>query len=448
MSVTATAPRSTKGWGWGWFALALLGMAGIYAFVVQKQDYADDAYFSTVLAQQDLWDYLAFRYQRWTSRLWIELALVTLVNHMAVVRILDTLMLGLLCAGIGRLGFGARLRWPAATAAAFAVFMLANPSVLDNGAWWVTGSFNYLWPAALGIVSLLPFVERRQWPVAARVAFALAGGLAVYNEQVALLLVLLLGPLAWHLHRGRTLDRRDVAHLAFLLANLAVVVAAPGARNRYLEEQAHWFPNFHALDVIDKANIGLGLASHAVVHAQNLLALLLVALAAWFLPTRAVGRGTRLALGAGLAFVAATFVFAMVLPETRLQLPYAVIGISGANAAWTKGYAVMALFALSVACLVGALVLVFQDAPRTAAAVGAALLAGLATVAALGWSPTAFDSGARIQFVLMVVLATVACRVLAALEDAEGVRARRAALVVVGSIAAARVLHLVVHALG
>jgi hypothetical protein len=323
--------------------------------------------------------------------------------------------------------------------------MLATPSVLDNGAWWVTGSFNYLWPAALGIVSLLPFVERRQWPVAGRGAFALAGGLAVYNEQVALLLVLLLGPLAWHLHRGRTLDRRDVAHLAFLLANVAVVVAAPGARNRYLEEQAHWFPNFHALDVIDKANIGLGLASHAVVHAQNLLALLLVALAAWFLPSRAVGRGTRWVLGAGLAFVAATFVFAMVLPETRLQVPYAVAGISGANAAWTKAYAVMALFAMAVACLVAAVVLVFQDAPRTATAVGGSLLAGLATVAALGWSPTAFDSGPRIQFLLMVVLATVACRVLAALEDAEGVRARRAAMVVVGSIACARVLHLVVH---
>src|SRR3546814_17141511 len=99
-------------------------------------------------------------------------------------------MLLLFCHSAGRLALASTGKSGATTTSlAFAFLMLVSPDMLYPAAWWMNGSVNYLWPAALGLYGMLAFAEPRNRRPLARFACLLASGLAMYNDQVALVLL-------------------------------------------------------------------------------------------------------------------------------------------------------------------------------------------------------------------------------------------------------------------
>ena len=412
-------------------------------FVFERRPDGDDALFSAAINKNGLWEFLQYRYMHWSGRVPNDIALV-LLNHMVVWKVLNACMLLLLCYSIGRIGFADRLSRPASMACAFALFMLVTPGVLSEAAWWVTGSLNYLWAAAMGAYGALQFLDRRERSTLGYLSLMLASGLAVYNEQVAIVMVGMLAPIMWRLVARGAWNKWDIAHIGFLLLNAAIGLAAPGARNRYELEQIRWFANFDTLDLMEKANIGMGLVSSTVVNAQNLLIAMLAAISACFVLRSPASRWARIAMLGGLMFVGANYLVALSLPaDSRLAAMYDVAVVSGVNAAWSKAYAVMAVSAFSTLCLVAATALVFfERSPREALLTGWVLLAALASVAALGLSPTAFVSGDRIRFVALVVFLAVTCRALAVFRERYGESAFKGAMALAGAVAALRILQI------
>src|SRR3546814_14463535 len=70
----------------------------------------------------------------------------------------------------------------------------------------------------------------------------------------------------------------------------------------------------------------------------------------------------------------------------------------------------------------------------------ATLLLGLASVGAIGFSPTVYASGDRIHFVCQAALLLVALRLVAALEHEFGTRTAKVSIAIVAVVAAYRVL--------
>src|SRR3546814_19978677 len=70
----------------------------------------------------------------------------------------------------------------------------------------------------------------------------------------------------------------------------------------------------------------------------------------------------------------------------------------------------------------------------------ATLLLGLASVGAIGFSPTVYASGDRIHFVCQAALLLVALRLVAALEHEFGPRTAKVSIAIVAVVAAYRVL--------
>src|SRR3546814_19449727 len=99
----------------------------------------------------------------WSGRVPIEATLVLVINHPWVWRLINAAMLLLFCHSAGRLALASTGKSGATTTSlAFAFLMLVSPDMLYPAAWWMTGSVNYLWPAALGLYGMLAFAEPRK----------------------------------------------------------------------------------------------------------------------------------------------------------------------------------------------------------------------------------------------------------------------------------------------
>ena len=425
------------------FMLAVVAVFWVNFFVFDKRPDGDDALFSMAISKIGLWEFLHYRYMHWSGRVPNDIFLV-LLNYMVAWKVLNAFMLLLLCYSIGRIGFAGCLSPPASMACAFALFILMTPQVLAEAAWWVTGSLNYLWPAAMGAYGALQFLDRHERSALGYIGLILASGLAVYNEQVAIVMIGMLVPIIWRLVATRTWNKWDIAHIGFVFLNAAIGLAAPGARNRYELEQIRWFANFDTLDLMEKANIGMGLISSTIVNAQNLLVAMLAAISACFVFQSPASRWARSAILGGLIFVGTNYLVALSLPaDSRLAAMYNVTAVSGVNAAWSKAYSIMAVSLFSTVCLVVATALVFfRRSPREALLTGWVLLAALASVAALGLSPTAFVSGDRIRFIASVVFLAVTCRALPVFREQYGELAFKGAMALAGAIAVLRVLQI------
>lgn len=423
---------------WLWLALVLASVFYLHAFVFHKLTTADDPFFSAALDHQGLLDFLRFRYLHWTGRVPIEMAMVLIINHMALWKTLNALLLLLLCHSVGRIGFGRSMGFPATIACTFALLMLLPPGVLWEAAWWVSGSFNYLWPVALAAYGCLPFFDRRERGVMQHSSHILACGLAAYNEQVGFVLLCLLVPLLVFRETSRSGAAWDVILVVFVAVNWMVTLTAPGVQHRFLLEH-RWFANFDTLGAPEKVNIGLGLIKQSVLDPRNLLIALLAAIAVRALPASLASRFAKLALLTGLVFIASNYLVALVAPaDSRLAAAYLVKSVAAIHAAYPKVYLVMAVALFSIACLVLATALVFRRSGKESLFVAWAIAVGLASVAALGWSPTAYASGSRVFFVAGVVFLAVTCRALAAASERFGPRTFHATMLVAGAIATMR----------
>lgn len=427
-------------------ALLALVVVGLHLAAIGATLVADDHYFSNVLQERSLLEYLRFRYERWTGRLAIEAVLALLVAHGLTWKLLNSAMLVLLCHAAGRLALRDQAGFAPGTPAllAFALFLLMAPAVVYESAWWRTGSINYLWPAATGVYSLLAFTDRARNTPTRRIACMLAAGFACQQEQFALVLL----PVATWLSLASPRSERgergwDLAQLLFMLASAVLLFAAPGSRNRYVAEIGTHFPDFIALDALDRAAIGVELVHAGMVEPTNLLAAMAATLSLVLLLRSGIGALLKAAFALPLAYVLVLALVQMLLPDPEALRPYfSPPPMGGAAASSLRNYVMHAWLATASVALAVACSLALARTPVEVMCNIAAFALGMGAVFVLGYSPTAYASGSRIQFVTQVVVLLATLRLHGVLRERLGARASMIALAVVALLAFRRMLQL------
>jgi len=432
----------------GLWLLAALAVAvlGLHLTAIGNTLVADDHYFSQVLEERSLIEYLRFRYERWTGRLAIEAVLALLVAHGPAWKLLNSAMLVLLCHAAGRLALRDSPYFAPGVPAllAFALFLLLAPGVVYESAWWRTGAINYLWPAATGLYSLLAFTDRERNTLPRRMACLLAAGFASQHEQFALVLLPTATWLALAMRGPHRSERRwDLAQWLFMLINAALLFLAPGSRNRYVAEIGTHFPDFHALDVLDRAAIGLELVHGGMVDPANLLSVMAAALALVLLARSPIGVLLKAALALPLSYILLLVLAQILLPDAyRLSAYFAPPPMGGAAASSLRNYAMHAWLATVSVGLAIACSLAVAHTPLELLRNLAAFALGLGAVFVLGYSPTAYASGNRIHFVAQVVLLVWTLGLLGVWRERLGRRACWLALAVIALLAMGRLLQL------
>ena len=311
--VRRAAPLCTGHWRvWMVFLCALFAVV----FTRTLAAHGDDMQYALAARAAPLLPLLQQRYQDWSGRLVIDAAMFGLLNHIVLWR------LGTAAAIVFVLGRYLRLLGHGrdALAAAFVLqaFFLVQHQVLYWGAWWVTGSFNYLWAFATGLAALTPFLEpglRNRWFWLWMPCAAYAAG----QEQAGLLLIGLQALLGWSLWRRGRLRWPHAVQWALSVLVLGANLLAPGSASRYTASIG-FFPEYADWSLPQRAFAGLDLAFAHFFAPGNQLALLLAMLLCLRVWQVSASRWNRTLAVVPLAVFAVPWLGGFLFATTRLQI--------------------------------------------------------------------------------------------------------------------------------
>lgn len=222
----------------------------------------DDLWFSDVSSRYSLLDYIITRYQGWTGRIFPEFLLYTILDQFVWLwRILNPLMIMLLAYGLVRI-VKSKVEFKDVLIA-FITLGFFSVSILSNGFFWITGTFNYSWPIALGLISMIPYADmvlRNENPNNKWFSiYFLCGVLAsISQEQVALCIssfaVLTIISM---IYQKKKFDKKIVILTGIMIIGTCILIFAPGNGIRWEIEVDNWYPRFDEMSVKGKIFLGI-----------------------------------------------------------------------------------------------------------------------------------------------------------------------------------------------
>lgn len=380
----------------------------------------DDWVFEAVLSQgESPTAYLQTRYMTWSSRLIIEAALILITHSIWAFRVLDSLMMVLMCYGLCRLA--ACERRPGMLALGACLVSTIPFAVLRSTGWMAT-SLNYYWPLACSSFALIPLADTLWKRETGRLLQTLAVLLALYaanQEQTAALLVgasLVFGA-ALLLRDGR-MPSAAVAVGVIALAELALHLICPGNAVRAQQSVAMVnLRDYVQFSLIDKLSIGLTSTASLLLYTFNPVLLATGAVTAGTLLSRRRGSAAQipvllLLLCQLMALLPAEAMNGLLAPFAQyrryvLQLGPQYITSAAMQAMMAGTVVLLGLMALTLYVSLG-------HRPAAAACVLVFAL-GFAARMALSFSPTVVESGERTM--LPLYGAMMLCALLCARES-------------------------------
>lgn len=165
-----------------------------------------------------------------------------------------------------------------------------DSGVLFQGAFWVTGSMNYLWIAVFGIIALYPivyFMIRNTKPHWASTVAGLVSALiaASSQEQVGLIVgaLAIIFTLYTAYQRKKTtsitrfiksISPYQASFSAIILSSLIFAITSPGNKARVKAETITWQPDFYAVPVVNHIEYAVRWMVDAVINHSGFLLIL------------------------------------------------------------------------------------------------------------------------------------------------------------------------------
>jgi hypothetical protein len=254
---------------------AWLVLLGILVFVVlcfrHSTGEGDDYLYSHALEHSSYWTYLHQRYMDWSGRSLIDAVTLLVINHVWIWRFFNTAMVVLAVFLTRRYAELASGRSDL-DHAWLLVFALPT-AVLNTALWWMTGSFNYLWPLSLALLAFWPFVR----PIGSQAIFLLtvpAAAYACFQEQSGLLLLFGQVVMLIKLGRHRATKPGHWLQIATSAACFGVLLAAPGSTRRALVHIGFNFPEYFNASLLDRVFSGVDLTISHLFLIGNPVALM------------------------------------------------------------------------------------------------------------------------------------------------------------------------------
>ncbi len=248
-----------KIWKSSYFPFVILFII-MLTLTTTKKFFYDDSEIFAHFGDSDFLLWIHDRFFYWSSRIIIDVTLGVLASHMSWLwRIIDPLMYVILGFGIYRV-FVTKYKDNRTMIATIVCLILLIPQKLFSEAGWMATSLNYLWPVALGIISLIPIRkcldgEKIRWfefPI-----YAICLIFAENMEQVAAVLFTVYLLFTIYFIAKRKLRFSIFMMLLLSIASLVFILLCPGNSARANTEVRNWFVDYLMYNNIDKLFIGL-----------------------------------------------------------------------------------------------------------------------------------------------------------------------------------------------
>lgn len=371
-------------------------------------NFGDDVvYYRVMLDEATLSDLMKMTWEGWSSRILIEIASFFGANHIFIWKILDTAVFVLIGWALGRLT-GEKIFCYA--------FLLMYPFHQMAEAGWIATTLNYFWPLGLGLavcVSLKKSMdgEKVKWY---EYLWSIPAILYACNQELmtAVMLVITVVCVAFCVNRKRIKVPYVYLMLALEFCSLAYILACPGNQGRSEQEIAKWVPEFAEFTFGTKLYMGFYNVERVFIstpHAVFLpVAVVLLALVYkktenyWktLVSSIAIILPLGHCLSGALMFLERLF---RKLPET-FDLEKA--GLNG-----PYKYAIPVYVLAVVGSVLFSLYILLGEDIKRFAGVTIVVGAGFMSTVGMGFSPTLYASGTRVQifFTFSLVYAAAMC---------------------------------------
>ncbi|MEI3652931.1 hypothetical protein Tempeh5N_00650 [Lactococcus lactis subsp. lactis] len=218
------------------------------------------------------------RYETWSSRFWIEGAVLVSSKHLFIFFLITIIFAFLLFYSVSKLiSFNKFISNLVLVLFFIALFPIASL----QSAGFIATIVNYIWPSALFAYWLMIDNQRNSETVASYKViistFCLI--LSVFNEGLAIMLFLYL-IIRLVIEKKEFLNIYRLICLLVSFLSILNVLFCPGNQKRGISEMTHWFPTFDHLSFWDKLLIQLdNIASNLIVN-HNLMGIFLLLLLA------------------------------------------------------------------------------------------------------------------------------------------------------------------------
>lgn len=256
MNISLLKEKLTKIIGKRYFPILVFGIIMFVLHLIIETDFGDDLIFAQSLDELSLLEFLKARYLTWSSRIFIEAVLVTLVKIPFLWKLLNTGICVLIVYALSKL-FVKENAYRSNIIICCLFFMY--PFLHMNTAGWMATTINYLWPLALGLISFIPLKKVflgqsfQKWEYA---LFSTALLFAANLEQMGAVIfgVYASFTLVFYLIRKKEVYIWIQTGLSFI--SLLFILLSPGNDVRYEKEVATWFPDFESLPFFRKFEMG------------------------------------------------------------------------------------------------------------------------------------------------------------------------------------------------
>lgn len=282
------------------------------------------------------------------------------------------------------------------------LFIFMPQPTFNDGAIWITGSFNYLLPCAMLVMSLYPFIANIKEVKISKLGYILSYlsvFLCCYAEQTAAVFICMaLICLLIQFIQKKCVSKELVALLIFGFINCVVMFMAPGNQVRYDAELICWYQTFDTYNMFDKIVVGL-------IHTMKVLmqnGFIYIAFLLLFMGLMAYRKDKELML---------SYLFLCFITFVNYHLVYNLTD----EVVW-QIYSVRTLLTIGMICfwiLYSSWFLFYLLKMDMNLAIVSSLL-WLATFCAgivMGMSPTIYASGLRVFFVCYVLLILLDCTI-------------------------------------
>lgn len=282
------------------------------------------------------------------------------------------------------------------------LFIFMPQPTFNDGAIWITGSFNYLLPCAMLVMSLYPFIANIKEVKISKLGYILSYlsvFLCCYAEQTAAVFICMaLICLLIQFIQKKCVSKELVALLIFGFINCVVMFMAPGNQVRYDAELICWYQTFDTYNMFDKIVVGL-------IHTMKVLmqnGFIYIAILLLFMGLMAYRKDKELML---------SYLFLCFITFVNYHLVYNLTD----EVVW-QIYSVRTLLAIGMICfwiLYFSWFLFYLLKNDMNLAIISSLL-WLATFCAgivMGMSPTIYASGLRVFFVCYILLILLDCTI-------------------------------------
>ena len=224
----------------------------------------DDWYFVCAIEEYgNIWNFMKLRYNEWSSRIIIEVCIVSLLNMWNIVwKILNIVMWTLLAKSISKICMNEK---PIINIVIYFLVWIIPRGVINNVGWIAT-SLNYLWVCSLGcytISVIVDYIKKEKISLWKLITYVLA---CIYASNLEIMVVLIFLSLTVYLLyeviKNKSFEilktRKFILFLILITVfSLIFILTCPGNYVRKADEIKNWFPNFGDFNLANKLEISL-----------------------------------------------------------------------------------------------------------------------------------------------------------------------------------------------